>query len=398
MFKIASGQNKWIFSLKTITLILSIISSIGILWAVNLRRQSTNTNQNNLPAISNNQQSIVRITALGRLEPQGDIIHLSATGANQRLAKLLVKEGEQVSADQIIAVMDNVSQYQAAVENAKAKVNVARSRLAQVQAGEESGQIEAQRKKVAEIQLQLVEGVKVQQSVIARQQLELRKAKDNYQRYKDLLDKGAVSVSETETRRLQVEIEQQKLQEAQANLREQVSTGKERVKAAEATLDSLDHVKPTDILVAKAELNESLSQLEKAKIDLESLYVKAPVAGQILNINTRVGEVVGSKGIVDIGQTQQMYVIAEVYESDIHYVKIGQEATIVSEYGGFTGEIKGEVDQIGLQIEQPGIINDDPTAKADVRIVKVKIRLRPDDSERVRTLNKLQVRASIQIK
>ncbi|AUT01674.1 HlyD family secretion protein [Nostoc sp. CENA543] len=398
MFKIASGQNKWIFSLRTITLILSIISSIGILWAVNLRRQSTNTSQNNLPAISNNQQSIVRITALGRLEPQGDIIHLSATGANQRLAKLLVKEGEQVSADQIIAVMDNVSQYQAAVENAKAKVNVARSRLAQVQAGEESGQIEAQRQKVAETQSQLVEGVKVQQSVVARQQLELLKAKDNYQRYKDLLDKGAVSVSDTETRRLQVEIEQQKLQEAQANLREQVSTGEERVKAAEATLDSLDHVKPTDILVAKAELNESLSQLEKAKVDLESLYVKAPVAGQILNINTRVGEVVSSKGIVDIGQTQQMYVIAEVYESDIHYVKIGQEAKIVSEYGGFTGEIKGEVDQIGLQIEQPGIINDDPTAKADVRIVKVKIRLRPDDSERVRTLNKLQVRASIQIK
>ncbi|WP_427158604.1 ABC exporter membrane fusion protein [Aliinostoc sp. HNIBRCY26] len=397
MFKIASGQNKWIFSLRTITLVLSIISSIGILWAVNLRRQSTNTNQNNLPAISNNQQSIVRVTALGRLEPQGDIIHLSATSSNQRLAKLLVKEGEQVSVDQIIAVMDNVNQYQASVENARAKVNVARSRLAQVQAGEKSGQIEAQRKKVAETQSQLVEGVKVQQSVIARQELELRKAKDNYQRYKDLLDKGAVSVSETETRRLQVEIEQQKLQEAKANLSEQVSTGKERVKAAEATLDSLNNVKPTDILVAKAELNESLSQLEKAKVDLESLYVKAPVAGQILNINTRVGEVVGSKGIVDIGQTQQMYVIAEVYESDIHYVKIGQEATIVSEYGGFTGEIKGEVDQIGLQIEQPGIINDDPTAKADVRIVKVKIRLRPDDSERVRTLNKLQVRASIQI-
>ncbi|MEH1966345.1 hypothetical protein [Nostoc sp.] len=51
-----------------------------------------------------------------------------------------------------------------------------------------------------------------------------------------------------------------------------------------------------------------------------------------------------------------------------------------------------------MQIDQPGIVNDDPSAKADVRIVKVKIRLDPNDSERVRTLNKLQVRASIQIR
>ncbi|OCQ98843.1 hypothetical protein BCD64_22600 [Nostoc sp. MBR 210] len=397
MVKIEFNQNKSISKLQAITIVLSIITAISILAVVIINRQSKNTNQNKLQATSSSQQSIVRVAALGILEPQGDITHLSATGANQRLAKLLVKEGEQVSADQIIAVMDNVNQYQASVENARAKVYVARSRLAQVQAGEESGQIEAQRMKVAETQAELTESIKVQQSVIASQEIELRKTQDDYERYKDLLDKGAVSVAETEKRRLQVEIEQQKLQEAKANLRKQVSIGKERVKAAEATLDSLAHVKPTDILVAKAELNESLSQLEKAKVDLESLYVKAPLAGQILSINTRVGEVVGSKGIVDIGQTQQMYVIAEVYESDIHYVKIGQEATIVSEYGGFTGEIKGEVDHIGLQIEQPGIINDDPTAKADVRIVKVKIRLHPDDSERVRTLNKLQVRASIQI-
>ncbi|MBD2487495.1 HlyD family efflux transporter periplasmic adaptor subunit [Aulosira sp. FACHB-615] len=397
MVKIEFNQNKPISKLQVITIGLSIITAISILAVVIINRQSRNTNQNKLQATSSSQQSIVRVAALGILEPQGDIIHLSATGANQRLAKLLVKEGEQVSTDQIIAVMDNVNQYQASIENARAKVIVARSRLAQVQAGEESGQIEAQRMKVAETQAELTENIKVQQSVIASQEIELRKTQDDYERYKELLDKGAVSVAETEKRRLQVEIEEQKLQEAKANLRKQVSIGKERVKAAEATLDSLAHVKPTDILVAKAELNESLSQLEKAKVDLESLYVKAPVAGQILSINTRVGEVVGSKGIVDIGQTQQMYVIAEVYESDIHYVKIGQEATIVSEYGGFTGEIKGEVDQIGLQIEQPGIINDDPSAKADVRIVKVKIRLRPDDSERVRTLNKLQVRASIQI-
>ncbi|MDZ8082014.1 MAG: HlyD family efflux transporter periplasmic adaptor subunit [Nostoc sp. DcaGUA01] len=384
--------------MKAIALLLSIgVAGISTIFALNSHRYFS-TNQNNLQEISSNQQAISHVTALGRLEPEGDIIHLSAPASNQRLAELRVKEGDRIQVGQIIAIMDNLNQHQAAVENARAKVIVARSRLAQVQAGEEFGQIEAQRKKVAEMEAQLVEGVKVQTTIIARQQVELRKAENDYRRYKVLSQEGAVSAADTETRRLQVEIEKKKLQEAKANLSEQVSTRSERVKESQATLESVKHVKPTDILVAKAELNESLSQLRKAKVDMESTYVQAPVAGQILSVNAKAGEVVGSGGIVDIGQTQQMYVMAEVYESDIQYIKVNQPAIIVSEYGGFTGEVKGIVDRIGLQIDKPGIVNDDPSAKADVRIVKVKIRLHPNDSERVRTLNKLQVRASIQIR
>ncbi|MFN6498507.1 MAG: HlyD family efflux transporter periplasmic adaptor subunit [Nostoc sp. DedQUE01] len=384
--------------MKAIALLLSIgVAGISTIFALNSHRYFS-TNQNNLQEISSNQQTISHVTALGRLEPEGDIIHLSAPASNQRLAELRVKEGDRIQVGQIIAIMDNLNQHRAAVENARAKVIVARSRLAQVQAGEEFGQIEAQRKKVAEMEAQLVEGVKVQTTIIARQQVELRKAENDYRRYKVLSQEGAVSAADTETRRLQVEIEKKKLQEAKANLSEQVSTRSERVKESQATLESVKHVKPTDILVAKAELNESLSQLRKAKVDMESTYVQAPVAGQILSVNAKAGEVVGSGGIVDIGQTQQMYVMAEVYESDIQYIKVNQPAIIVSEYGGFTGEVKGIVDRIGLQIDKPGIVNDDPSAKADVRIVKVKIRLHPNDSERVRTLNKLQVRASIQIR
>ncbi|MFN6519520.1 MAG: HlyD family efflux transporter periplasmic adaptor subunit [Nostoc sp. CreGUA01] len=384
--------------MKAIALLLSLgVMGVFTIFGVNSRRYLS-ANQNNFQEISSNQQIISHVTALGRLEPEGDIIHLSAPVSNQRLAQLRVKEGDRVKVGQVIAIMDNFNQYEAIVENARAKVIVARSRLAQVQAGEEFGEIEAQRKKVAEMEAQLIEGIKVQNSIIARQQVEVRKAENDYQRYKTLSQEGAVSAADTETKRLQLEIEKEKLQEAKANLREQVSTGEERVKESQATLESVKHVKPTDILVAKAELNESLSQLRKAKVDMESTYVQAPLTGQILSVNAKIGEVVGSAGIVDIGHTQQMYVMAEVYESDIQYIKINQPAIIVSEYGGFTGEIKGIVDRIGLQIDKPGIVNDDPSARADVRIVKVKIRLHSDDSERVRTLNKLQVRASIQIR
>ncbi len=57
-------------------------------------------------------------------------------------------------------------------------------------------------------------------------------------------------------------------------------------------------------------------------------YVKAPIAGEILKVYTKSGETIGANGIAEIGQTNQMYVIAEVAEDSIGKVHIGQNATI----------------------------------------------------------------------
>jgi HlyD family secretion protein len=396
MEKIKPYKLKSLLNIKAIALILSVGAVIIVIFGLG-SRQLFSAKQNPKQETPIDEQAVNYITALGRIEPQGEIIRLAAPAVNQRLAELRVQEGDQVRAGQILAIMDNFKENQAAVENAKAKVYVARSRLAQVRAGEKAGQIEAQRKKVTEIEAELDTSLKAQQAVISRQEIELSKAKNDYERYKKLSQDGAVSAADTETRRLQVEIEKEKLQETKANLSQKISTGNERIKGAQATLESMKNVQPTDISVAQAELNESLSQLRQAEVSLDSAYVVAPVTGQILNIHTKVGEIVSNNGILDIGQTHQMYVLAEVYESDIKYVKVGQPATIISEYGGFAGELKGVVEQIGLQIDKPGIVNDDPSAKADVRVVKVKIRLNPNDSNKVKTLNKLQVRTSIKI-
>jgi HlyD family secretion protein len=84
---------------------------------------------------------------------------------------------------------------------------------------------------------------------------------------------------------------------------------------------------------------------------LDDFYVRSPVAGQILKINTRVGEQVNtSQGIVELGRTQQMYAIAEIYETDVGKIRVGQRASIISEHGGFAGAVHGTVDHIGLQI------------------------------------------------
>ncbi|MGK7950275.1 MAG: HlyD family efflux transporter periplasmic adaptor subunit [Xenococcaceae cyanobacterium] len=131
---------------------------------------------------------------------------------------------------------------------------------------------------------------------------------------------------------------------------------------------------------------------------MEQTYVKSPIDGQILNINAHPGELVNSEdGVVEIGQTDRMMAIAEVYESDIHKVKLGQLAAIKSESGAFSGEILGEVEQIGLRIAKKTVFTTDPAADVDSRVVEVKIRLAPETSDRVSTLtnSKAIVRISV---
>jgi HlyD family secretion protein len=78
-----------------------------------------------------------------------------------------------------------------------------------------------------------------------------------------------------------------------------------------------------------------------------------------------------------------MMVVAEVHESDIGKVQLGQTATIKSETGAFTQEITGEVSQIGLKIGKQDVLNTDPAADVDSRVVEVKINFDPETSSRV---------------
>ena len=90
-----------------------------------------------------------------------------------------------------------------------------------------------------------------------------------------------------------------------------------------------------------------------------------------------------------------MYVVAQVDETNISRVRLGQRATITS--GGFSGQLRGTVSQIDLQISQKDVFSSTRTSDLNVRVVEVKIRLNPTDSERVKALSNLQVEVAINI-
>jgi len=127
------------------------------------------------------------------------------------------------------------------------------------------------------------------------------------------------------------------------------------------------------------------------KIDLFNSKLRSPIDGFILGINTRVGERPQNEGILDIGSSQKMEALIEVYESDIDRVFISQNVELTSENGGFQKNLKGKVIRISPQVKQRKVLSTDPTGDADSRIVEVLVKLDKESVEIVQNYAGMKV-------
>lgn len=143
---------------------------------------------------------------------------------------------------------------------------------------------------------------------------------------------------------------------------------------------------------AQMDLDIALADLAAAKASLELAVVRSPLRAQVLEIHAYPGERVGPEGIMELGRTDRMYAVAEVYETDITGVKVGQLATIQTP--AMDAELTGKVERISLKVGRLDVIGTDPIAKTDARVVEVFILL--DDSETVSRFTNMQVRVEIQ--
>jgi HlyD family secretion protein len=176
---------------------------------------------------------------------------------------------------------------------------------------------------------------------VARLEAELRNAQEEWRRYDRLFADGFVSTSERDTWRTKV--------------------------------DTLQ------------------AQTQRARAELDLAVVRSPITGRVLEIHARQGERVGPEGIAELAQTDAMYAIAEVYETDVPRVRVGQRATVTSP--ALVKPVHGTVDRVGLKIGKKDVLNVDPAARTDARVVEVRILL--DDPKEVAGLTNLEVDVAI---
>lgn len=142
---------------------------------------------------------------------------------------------------------------------------------------------------------------------------------------------------------------------------------------------------------AQMDLDIARADLAAAEARLELAVVRSPIRAQILEIYAYPGERVGPEGIMDLGRTDRMYAVAEVYETDITQVKVGQQARVRT--AAMDRQLTGRVERIALKVGRLDAVGTDPIAKTDARVVEVFILL--DESEPVARFTNMQVEIEI---
>jgi HlyD family secretion protein len=333
----------------------------------------------------------VTVAALGRLEPDGEVIKVSGPQGD-RMIILKVAEGDYVPRGTILGYLENFEEQLAQRNYALSQFLEARSQF-QAEAQYGAMKIREARTRVGQSDQPRSFEITAQQATVRQLEAELQLAQIDLQRNQLLQQEGAISRRELDQQVTQVRQQQELLNNAKANLIRLQAARTTDLSNAEAQVQSAQ----ADMTRSQAEteVESTARNLQLAEAKLNRSIIRAPESGEILKIHTRAGEAIGDDGILDMGNTRQMNVVAEVYETDVSRVRLGQTATITSRNGAFDQTLTGRVIRIGSQIFKNNVLDDDPAANADARVVEVRIRL--DQSQVVRQLTNLQVDVRVDV-
>ena len=274
-----------------------------------------------------------QVAALGRIEPLGGISKVSVPSSlsNDRVKEILVKDGQEVRKGQPLAVLESLDTLESSVRESAAAIRVAESKLA------------------------------AQDSVIARYKADLGQASAEARRAEQLFAAGATSANRVE--KLQADESSAKAQLAEAI-------------ASKATLAE--------------ELRKSRAALETDQVERAQATVLAPFSGTVFKVHAHPGDKVGEDGLLEMGDSSRMGVIAEVYQSDRPMITLGQKVTISAD--GFKGrQVHGQVVEIAREVSRQTVFSGQAGENLDRRVLEVKIGLSPAESAIASHLNYLQV-------
>jgi HlyD family secretion protein len=331
------------------------------------------------------------VAALGRLEPETEIIDVGLP-AGSRVDHLLVKEGEWVSKNQPLAYLDSHGEMEKARDLAEAQWQEAKKRLkAETSFGQAS--VEAAQLRIQQADEVALLGIQAQEAEVDRSRAELDKADLDLKRSRQMLDDRAIPKSQYDSAFLLVRQCEAQLVRNKATLAQLKLDREVRLKLARAELQS------AEAGAQRAQLAAQVSSLEEARKVAEQRLARtvllAPVEGEIIKILTHDGEAAGRDPLLKMGNTHAMFAVAEVYETDLRFVRLGQRATATSKAFPPGLELTGKVERIGDLVRKNNFLGIDPTADTDARVIEVRIRL--DDSSLAARYNYLQVDVNIDV-
>ncbi len=291
-----------------------------------------------------------RVGALARIEPASRVLTLASPNNmdGSRIGSWLVQEGDDVKKGDLLGYFSHHGRELAQKALADARVKVAQANLIRVRQGNKKADIEAQKAQV--------------NATIAVE----NSARKEYERVSEMYKDKAIS-------KARYDIALADYQRAQAQR-----------KSAQEMLDSLMIVRPDDVQIAQAQVDEAKAQADVAAESLALSEIRAPIDGTILKIYSFEGEAPADSGILDIADLTVFDAVAEVFENDITKVKEGQSVSIT--VPGLASAIHGKVFLVGWQVGKNNIVDSNPTRLLDTRVIEVRIRIDQKESTALRHL------------
>lgn len=270
-----------------------------------------------------------------------ELIPITSEATGLQIQEILVDEGSKVTQGQVLAKLKDDT-VQAEYSQAKAAVDGAKARLAELQAGSRDEEVARAKERVNSA----IAGV-------AQAQSDLELVSKRVERNRNLQAEGAISRDRLDEINNQERISQANLDRAEANLQEANQQLKELKTGA----------RPEVINQAKAELAKAQGQLQYASVQLNNTVIKAVANGVIAERNAKVGDLTSpAQTLFTIIENGSLELRLQVPETDLSKISPGQTVKVINNQN-LTQPIVGKVREI------------DPVVNSESRQAIVKVNL-----------------------
>jgi HlyD family secretion protein len=335
------------------------------------------------------------IRVQGRIEPKNGILRLSGLPGD-RVEAIHVAPGDLVKKETVLATMRSFELKRLELEAARLKLAEARQSLS-AKTQELDLAIDLAQDRVASAE-QLVESAKSLVEIAKLEGKQVDRMRDQLQRLRELnrdpLTRAAVGRLEIETKEIEIQTIESKAKVALMTAENGLIQATLQKKQADQGLKSSK--KAREIASSQSPIPSLEKQIELIETQTSDSLIIAPSDVTIIAIGAEVGERVGVVPVIEAAQLTQMYCVADVYESDVGRVQIGDRATMKS--SSLKEVLQGTVSRIDRVVGTPQLRSPDPLARTDFRAVKVWIEIDSAQSTLAAERLRLQVDVTIQVK
>jgi HlyD family secretion protein len=282
------------------------------------------------------------VVARGRVEPTNEPLGL-AIGSVGTLAEVYVNEGDPIKKGELLARLVGDDQ-EARVAAAAATVQLREAQLEKLMNGARQEERQQAASELAEMKAKLM---------LAEQQSDRRRP---------LAEAGVAS------------------REALDQAISALGVAEAGTAARKASYDLImAPPRSEDVAIEKANLSLARADLDEQRALLAKTELRSPIDGMVLRRFLQSGETISIQPLIpilEVGDTSRLRVRAEIDETDVSRVKLGQQATVTAvAYPG--RKFAGIVSSIGQRMGRKSVGSDNPAEQRDTDVLDVLVDLEP---------------------